>query len=55
LIDFEGFLKENPFYQTLSNSLLQIVRIYVDSADRDLLQKYRLVPKKEPLNLTTRW
>ena len=55
LIDFEEFLKENPFYQTLSNSLLQIVRIYVDSADRDLLQKYRLVPKKEPLNLTTRW
>jgi len=55
LIDFEEFLKENPFYQSLSNSLLQIVRIYVDSADRDLLQKYRLVPNKEQLNLTTRW
>jgi len=55
LIDFEEFLKENPFYQSLSNSLLQIVRIYVDSADRDLLQKYRLVPNKEQLILTTRW
>ncbi len=55
LIDFEEFLKENPFYQSLSNSLLQIVRIYVDSSDRDLLHKYSLVPNKEQLNLTTRW
>jgi HD superfamily phosphohydrolase len=54
-IDFEEYLKENPFYQSLSAALLQIVRVYVESADRDILQKYGLIPKKEQLNLTTRW
>lgn len=54
-VDFEEFLKENPFYQSLSGNLIQLVRIYVESTDRELLQKYGLIPSKDRLTLTTRW
>ena len=55
LIDFETFLKKNPFYQSVSGQLVQIVRIYMTKDKRDLLKKYRLLGMKNDIEITTRW
>ncbi len=55
LIDFETFLKKNPFYQSVSGQLVQIVRIYMTKDKRDLLKKYRLQDMKNDIEITTRW
>lgn len=55
LVDFETFLKNSAFYQSVSGQLVQIVRIYIMSDIRDLLNKYSLLDFKDGLELTTRW
>ncbi len=55
LIDFEEFLKSNPFYQSVSGQLVQIVRVYMTQDKRDLLDKYSLLKFSDELELTTRW
>ncbi|HOO33186.1 MAG TPA: HD domain-containing protein [Thermotogota bacterium] len=55
LVDFETFLKNSAFYQSVSGQLVQIVRIYIMSDIRDLLNKYALLDFKDGLELTTRW
>ncbi len=55
LMDFESFLKSNPFYQSVSGQLVQIVRVYMTRDKRDLLEKYALLQFSDELELTTRW
>ncbi len=55
LIDFESFLKSNPFYQSVSGQLVQIVRVYMTKDKRDLLDQYALLHFSDKLELTTRW
>src|SRR6056297_1722791 len=55
LMDFESFLKSNPFYQSVSGQLVQIVRVYMTQDKRDLLDKYSLLHFSDKLELTTRW
>src|SRR6056297_367242 len=55
LMDFENFLKSNPFYQSVSGQLVQIVRVYMTKDKRDLLDKYALLQFSDKLELTTRW
>ncbi|MFP4462006.1 MAG: HD domain-containing protein [Thermotogota bacterium] len=55
LLDFEHFLKSNPFYQSVSGQLVQIVRVYMTKDKRDLLDKYALLQFSDKLELTTRW
>ncbi|HPF16239.1 MAG TPA: HD domain-containing protein [Thermotogota bacterium] len=55
LIDFESFLKSNPFYQSVSGQLVQIVRVYLTKDKRDLLDKYALLQFSDKVELTTRW
>jgi len=55
LMDFETFLKESAFYQSLSGKLVQMVRVYLTHDNREMLQKYHLLPEKKNVHLTTRW
>jgi len=55
LIDFENFLKSNPFYQSVSGQLVQIVRVYLTRDKRDLLDRYALLQFSDKVELTTRW
>ena len=55
LMDFESFLKSNPFYQSVSGQLVQIVRVYMTKDKRDLLNQYALLNFSDKLELTTRW
>jgi len=55
LMDFESFLKSNPFYQSVSGQLVQIVRVYMTKDKRDLLDQYALLHFSDKLELTTRW
>jgi len=55
LMDFESFLKSNPFYQSVSGQLVQIVRVYMTKDKRDLLDQYALLDFSDQLELTTRW
>jgi hypothetical protein len=55
LMDFEHFLKSNPFYQSVSGQLVQIVRVYMTKDKRDLLDQYDLIQFSDKVELTTRW
>jgi len=55
LVDFEKYLLKNPFYRSISGSLVQMVRIYITVDCREILDRYSVLPKDTELNLTTRW
>lgn len=55
LVDFEKYLSKNAFYKSISGSLVQMVRIYVTTDCREILNKYEILPSDSELSITTRW
>lgn len=54
LMTLEEYTKRYPAYQLMTNNLIQIVRIYVTEDVREILRRYKVIPKTG-VELTTRW